>query len=319
MSAQVDTTTQHELSATKGISEEMARARLERVVWAAPRDEEGNVVGPPGLHDLRGTQRTMIVNDLARHGIGVEIRLTSPEALAEVCRGAGKPFDPRNPSITVKGPAAASWMPGDIPWQQWTVTTEWREFPVTFANWLDYARAEVQGLGASYTAMRLEEGVAPGGAVVKEWKRYTVRAIDLFEFRLPGDRRGEQPLAVPGQATREAGELARLHAMIAELQRTVAGLAGTPQQAPATETSTAAQPVAVVVGERVPDQAPPEGAPTFAMEGGAFLHVDESRQVGFDPAEEYDPDEARVPDAELDAALRASRGGGAVKGRSRRS
>jgi hypothetical protein len=75
----------------------------------------------------------------------------------------------------------------------------------------------------------------------------------------------------------------------------------------------------VVVGERVPDQAPPEGAPTFAMEGGAFLHVDESRQVGFDPAEEYDPDEARVPDAELDAALRASQGGGAVKGRSRRS
>src|SRR5690349_19871036 len=97
MSTQVDTTAQHQLSAVTGVSQEVARARLLRVVWAAPRDDSGNVIGERGLHDLKGTQRNMIVNDLTKHGIRCRIRVVDAEALAEVCRGAGQPFDPANP------------------------------------------------------------------------------------------------------------------------------------------------------------------------------------------------------------------------------
>jgi hypothetical protein len=320
MSGTVENTPQHQLSAVAGVSQEVARKRLMAVVWAAPRDEAGNVVGPPGLHDLRGTQRTMIVNDLTKHGIRCRIRVVSAEALAEVCRGAGVPFDPQRPGITVKGPTDASYVAGDIPWVDYEITTEWREYPILFANWLDYRRGEDRRLGASYVAMKRVQDTAPGGEVVHRWVEYNVRAIDLFEFRLPGDDAAHAPLAIPGQRSQDAAEIAELRAMINELKAMVAG---TPPPAPATtETSTAAKPVIVVPGERVLDERPgPDD--TFAMAGGAHLareaYGDDTRaggQVGYDPTEEYDPDTDRAADAELAAVVNAT-GGGTVKARKR--
>jgi hypothetical protein len=298
MSGTVENTPQHQLSAVAGVSQEVARKRLMAVVWAAPRDEAGNVVGPPGLHDLRGTQRTMIVNDLTKHGIRARIRVVSAEALAEVCRGAGVPFDPQRPGITVKGPTDASYVAGDIPWVDYEITTEWREYPILFANWLDYRRGEDRRLGASYVAMKRVQDTAPGGEVVHRWVEYNVRAIDLFEFRLPGDDAAHAPLAIPGQRSQDAAEIAELRAMINELK------------------------AMVVPGERVLDERPgPDD--TFAMAGGAHLareaYGDDTRaggQVGYDPTEEYDPDTDRAADAELAAVVNAT-GGGTVKARKR--
>lgn len=313
MSGMVESTPQHQLSAVTGLSQEVARARLLQVVWAAPRDESGNLVGAPGLHDLRGTQRTMIVNDLTKHSIRARIRITSAEALAEVCRGAGVPYDPVNPRLVVKGPTDASYVAGDIPWVDYELTTDWREYPAIFASWLDYRRGEDRRLGASYVAMRRIEDIAPGGEKVARWQEYNVRAIDLFEFRLPGDDQGRAPLAVPGQDTRTSGEIAQLHALIAQLQHQIAGLAGAPVS-PAAAPAPVARPGGPAPGERVVDQAPGPGD-TFRMAGGAHLatdaYGDAARQVGYDPDEEYD---GGAPEAELAAVVNAT-GGGTVKAR----
>jgi hypothetical protein len=318
MSGTVENTPQHQLSAVAGVSQEVARKRLMAVVWAAPRDEAGNVVGPPGLHDLRGTQRTMIVNDLTKHGIRCRIRVVSADALREVCRGAGVAFDEANPRLIVRGPTDASYVAGDIPWVDYEITTEWREYPILFANWLDYRRGEDRRLGASYVAMRRIEDIAPGGEKVARWQEYNVRAIDLFEFRLPGDDQGAAPLAIPGQRSQDAAEIAELRAMINELKAMVAG---TPPPAPATmETSTAAKPVIVVPGERVRDEVP-GSEDKFTMPGGAHLareaYGDDTRtgdQVGFSAEEFYVANVDGGSAAELAAAEQAT-GGGAVKAR----
>jgi hypothetical protein len=333
MSGQVDIVPQHQLTAVAGVSQEVARARLERVVWAAPRDDAGNIVGAPGLHDLRGTQRTMIVNDLTKHGIRCRIRIVSVEALAEVCRGAGVPLDPERPRLVVKGPTDASYVAGDIPWVDYELTTEWREYPAIFASWLDYRRGEDRRLGASYVAMRRVEDIAPGGEKVTRWAEYNVRAIDLFEFRLPGDDAGHAPLAVPGQRSQDAAEIAELRAAINELRGLLtarqtpdaAGLVGgdgVPFPDLSAPEPTPAKPVIVVPGERVLDERPGPGD-KFTMEGGAHLgrdaYGDDTRagqQVGYDPAEEYDADDGRAAPGELDKVVQQA-GGGNVKARRR--
>ena len=319
MSGTVEQTPQHQLSAVTGVSQEVARARLLKVVWAAPRDDSGNIAGAPGLHDLKGTQRTMIVNDLTKHGIRCRIRVVSADALREVCRGAGVPFDEANPRLVVKGPTDASYVAGDIPWVDYEITTEWREYPAIFASWLDYRRGEDRRLGASYVAMRRVQDTAPGGEIHHRWQEYNVRAIDLFEFRLPGDDAEHAPLAVPGRSSQDAREIAELRAMINELKAMVAG---TPAPQPATETTTAstAKAVIVVPGERVLDERPgPDDK--FTMAGGAHLNRDAEgqdiqtgEQVGFSAEEYYVANVDGGAESELAAALNAA-GPGAVKAR----
>lgn len=306
----VTITPQHQLSLVTGLSDDVARARLEKVVWAAPKDDAGNIVGAPGLHDLRGTARNALVNDLTRFQVRCRIRVASVEALREVCRGAGLPFDEDAPRLVVKGPTDAAIVAGVAPWVDYDLTPEWREYPAIFASWLDYARSEDRRLGAGYVAMKRVEDHAPGGEVVHRWQEYNVRAIDLFDFRLPGDSApgGTAPLAVPGRDTRTSAEFAQLHAMIAQLQHQIAGMAGAPPAAPpapaeATTTTTTGASV-VIPGERVRDEVPGPGD-KFTMPGGAMLDVDEAVQVGYDPDDAYDEG---GPEAEL--ALVSNRSGG---------
>lgn len=318
MSGMVDYTPQHQLSLVTGVGQEVARARLEKVVWAAPRDEAGNLVGAPGLHDLRGTARTALVNDLTRFQIRCRIRVVSAAALAEVLRGAGVPCDPDHPRVVVKGPTDASIVAGDIPWVDYELTPEWREYPAIFASWLDYARAEDRRLGAGYVAMRRVEEIAPGGEKVHRWQEYNVRPVDLFEFRLPGDEAGARaPLALPGRASQDAREIAELRAMINELKALVAG---TPPPAPAPEEGP--RPVVVAPGERVRDEAPARGD-TFTMPGGAYVgrdaYGDDTRtgdQVGFSAEEFYQANVDGGSATEL-AAVVQNTGGGTVKTRRR--
>lgn len=294
MSATVETTPQHQLSAVTGVSQEVARARLLRVTWAAPRDEEGNLIGPPGLHDLKGTQRTMIVNDLTRHAIKAQIRIASLETLRAVTG------DDTATSIAVKGPTEASYVPGDTPWVDYAITDQWQEYPAIFASWLDYAISHNKRLGAGHVENRLVDDVA-SGQVVKRWQQYHVRPQRLFEFRLPGDQGGAAAVVVPGQRATQDTEVANLRAELAEMRRMLAGLTGiqpVASTAPLTSTATGG------------------GDVKFEMEGGAFLTVDERRQVGYDPAEAYDADEGTLA-SEL-AKVEQQIGGGAVKGRSRR-
>jgi hypothetical protein len=266
----------------------------------------------------------MIVNDLTRHGIRARIRIVSAAALAEVCRGAGVPLDPDRPTIVVKGPSEASYVAGDIPWVDYELGLEWREYPAIFANWLDYRRSEDKRLGASYVAMRRMQDTAPGGEVVTRWQEYNVRAIDLFQFRLPGDDSpGASPLAVPGRRSQDAAEIAELRAMINELRGLIAGTpAPTPASTTATTTATAGAAV-VIPGERVVDEVPRQGD-TFTMPGGAHLgrdaYGDDTRtgeQVGFDADEFYVANVDGGTDAELAEVVKAT-GGGTVKARPRR-
>jgi len=305
MSGTVENVAQHELTAVAGLSEDMKRARLRRVVWAAPRDSDRNIVGAPGLSDLRGTQRTMIVNDLTRFQVRARIRVRSLELLREVLH------DPSATRVVVKGPTDASIVAGDSPWVDYEIGAEWREYPAVFASWLDYRRAEDRTLGAGYIVNKRVKELDPGGETVTRTKEFSVRPVDLFEFRLPGDD-GEQQVVVPGATSGHAAELAELRAMIAALTRQVAGQVAEPVAA-AVPTLVAAPGGAV--SERFVDE--PLGAGvTVVMQGGAFMEGHEGRQVGYDPEEAYDPDEGSAAGGELDAALRTA-GAGVVKARRR--
>lgn len=294
---------QHALTLVGGLDNDIAEQRLRRVVWAAPKDEAGNVQGAPGLHDLGGTRRTALVNDLTRFGIGVEIRLRSLAHLREV---TGKADDT---VLRVQGPSATSNVAEMARMTAYTITTEWQEYPALFANWLDYMRSNVRTLGAAHTVRRRVKEIGDGGEVAWSWKNLGVRPVDLFEFRMQGDTMHravhDRPLQAQAHDWQERSEAASLREEVAEMRRMLRLLTDAPPLL-ADEPSPLAD---------VPDLA--------EMPGGTFLEEPSSDST---PApgpvaryrDEDDEDEGGdVSPAEL-ARVVAEVGGGAVKGGKRR-
>ena len=215
---------QHELSLVDGVSPEIARARLARVVWAAPRDQNGNPIGPPGLHDLRGTQRTALVNDLSRHNIDVQVRLRDLDALRAVLH------DPEATELRIVGPARGAIVAGNYPEVEYVLTTAWQDVPVVFANWLDYARGTERRLGAGFTKQVREKVLGDGGEVVYGWRFVKQRPVDLFEFRMPGEANAaETPRGVAVPAAAQDPQVADLLVQLRRLQQQVNDLSAVAQ------------------------------------------------------------------------------------------
>lgn len=279
---------QQGLTLVGGLNDDLAEQRLRRVVWAAPRDENGNVIGAPGLHDLGGTRRTALVNDLTKFGIAVEIRLRSLDDLRRVMG------DPHLAALTVKGPSANSTVADLARMQEWTITTEWQPFPPAFANWLDYERSTNKILGASHTIRRRVKEIGDGGEVAYSWKNIPVRPTDLFEFRMAGDTLPrlvrDQPVQEMARDWQQEGAVAALRAELAAMRREMESLRDTP---PAFE----AGPVV-------------ERDDAYTPDGGIYLAVPE-RAPAFDGE-----DEGEASEAEL--AKVATQLGGTVKGGKRR-
>jgi hypothetical protein len=175
-------TRQEQLSAVGGLPESEAKRRLMLVRWAGQRDEAGNVVGRPGLHDLDGFVRTALVNDLARYNIAVEMRLKSLELMHRtVPKHADKDYLP------ILGPGPAAWMPQSMPLVEYQITDRWQKVPVTLANWVDYVRSTTPDLGGACRRRRKSEVEDDDGRMVVRRRWVNLPAVDLFDFRLPGD------------------------------------------------------------------------------------------------------------------------------------
>jgi hypothetical protein len=176
---------------TTGLPEEA----LATVRWAKRRlKADGTPIGElPGVREMNGMRRTALINDLARLDVRVGIRIVNPEAAAERAKlldrlEVSHGIAPDGTEIRVLGAHANAWMSGRWPEREYRITTQWQDFPVAFANQLDYWINERADLGSWFLRDRLEKQIDDDtGEPVFRRRQVRVPEVDLFAFRLPAE------------------------------------------------------------------------------------------------------------------------------------
>lgn len=166
-------------------------AALRLIPWE-PRN------GRRGLIETVEMERQAVINSLSFHGIPIQVRLADLDALRDLRR------DPSLTELTVRGPGrmAFAYPKDSTPDEDYTITTEWRDFPAFFANWLNHQAAEDPALGAPWSKMVKQITTDENGETSVRYREELRPGRRLFYWRTVADKAatGERDsgLVVPG-------------------------------------------------------------------------------------------------------------------------